>query len=190
MSHIPLRDTPLAYGLITRGFHWVITALILWQFLGMGLRAIFGRQPFVSFFTGSHQQVGTALFVLIVLRVLWALASRANRPRHTDNPVGVAARLGHLALYGLMLLVPAVALLRAWGSDRVFAPFGFQIFPAQEPAIVWTGKLAGWLHGELGWVLMALILGHVLMVGVHEHKWRDGTLSRMLGRPDQPVSRG
>lgn len=183
MPPIPFRDTPQAYGLITRILHWAMGALILWQFLGMGLRLIFGRQPFVSFFVGSHQPVGTVLFVLVVLRILWAVANRRNRPDHGTGPVAIAARLGHLALYALMLIIPSVALLRAWGSDRAFAPFGFQVFPAQEPAIAWTGQLAGLLHGELAWLLLAAILGHIVMVAVHERKWRDGTLSRMAGRP-------
>ena len=31
-------------------------------------------------------------------------------------------------------------------------------------------------------LLLLLIAGHVLMVGVHEGMWRDGTLARMAGR--------
>ncbi len=65
-----MRDTEAAYGPVTRLLHWGIAALILWQFLGMGLRLIFGRTPLVSFFVGSHQPVGLVLFVLIVARVL------------------------------------------------------------------------------------------------------------------------
>lgn len=181
-SPLPLRDTALVYGRITRLLHWSIAALLMWQFLGMGLRLIFGRQPFVSFFVGSHQAVGTALFGLIVLRVIWALTNRSNRPAHGEGLKGRAAQAGHGLLYALMLIVPGVALLRAWGSDRVFAPFGFQIFAAQEPPVQWTLSLAGALHGELGWVMAVLIAGHVVMVGVHEGMWRDGTLARMAGR--------
>ena len=81
-----------------------------------------------------------------------------------------------------MLAVPTIALLRAYGNDRVFAPFGFTIFPAQEPPIGWMVNLGGLLHGELGWLLAILVAGHIVMVGVHESMWRDGTLARMLGR--------
>ena len=178
-----MRDTEAAYGPVTRLLHWGIAALILWQFLGMGLRLIFGRTPLVSFFVGSHQPVGLVLFVLIVARVLWALANRGRRPPHT-GALGHAARLGHGALYGLMLVVPAVALLRAWGGARGFAPWGIQIFaPRAEGAeITWAVDLAGLLHGELAWALGALVLGHVAMVSLHERLLHDGTLSRMLGR--------
>ncbi|SMO82579.1 cytochrome b [Paracoccus laeviglucosivorans] len=179
---LPLRDTPQLYGRITRLLHWSIAALMLWQFVGMGLKLALGRQPIVAFFVGSHQKVGTVLFVLIVLRVVWALTNRRNRPHHGDGVVGLAARLGHLALYGAMILVPLSALMRAYGGERGFAPFGFPIFAPQQPPIGWMVQFGELLHGELAWVTLALIAGHVLMVGVHEGMWRDGTLTRMAGR--------
>ncbi|UFS65869.1 cytochrome b [Paracoccus denitrificans] len=179
---LPLRDTEQAYGKVTRLLHWSIAALMLWQFFGMGLRLLLGRTPLVSFFVGWHQPVGTVLFLLIVLRVGWALANRSRRPDHGPGFWGLAARLGHLALYLVMVLVPVAALLRAYGGERVFAPFGFEIFPAQQPPIGWMVGLGDALHGEMGWLLLALILGHVVMVGVHEGMWRDGTLARMAGR--------
>lgn len=178
---LELRDTPARYGRITRLLHWSIAALILWQFLGMGLKLALGRGPVSGFFVGLHQPVGTALFVLVVARVLWALANRRNRPAHGGGLLGLAARLGHLALYVLMLAVPSLALLRAWGSERAFAPYGFEIFPARAAPIEWTQKLAGALHGELAWLLGLLVLGHVVMAGLHEAMWRDGTLARMAG---------
>ncbi len=179
---LPFRDTPQAYGLVTRALHWSIAALILWQFLGMGLRLVFGRQPFVGFFVGTHQPVGTVLFLLIVLRVLWALANRHNRPGHGTGPLGLAARAGHALLYAVMAAVPALGLLRAWGSERPFAPFGIPVFPGREAPIAWTQSLAEALHGELAWLLGLMVLGHVVMVGLHEGMWRDGTLARMAGR--------
>jgi cytochrome b561 len=156
-ASIPMRDTPLLFGRVTRSLHWLMAALMLWQFLGMGLRLIFGRQPWLGYFVGSHQMIGNGAGL-----------------------IGLAARLGHLALYVLMLVVTIVAILRAYGSTRAFAPFGFEIFPARSEEITWMTKLGGALHGELAWLLGALILGHVFMVGVHEAMWRDGTLARML----------
>jgi len=178
---LPFRDTPAVYGRISRSLHWTMAALVLYQFMGMGLRAIFDKQPWLSPFVSYHQPVGTILFVLILGRALWALSNRGNRPQHGRHFFGRAASLGHGLIYVAMLAVPAIALIRAYGNDRAFAPFGFTIFPAQEPPIKWTVDLGGALHGELGWLLGILILGHVAMVGVHESIWRDGTLARMLG---------
>lgn len=182
MTTIPLRDTPARYGRITRALHWTIAALVLWQFLGMGLRLIFGRRDFVSFFVGTHQPVGTLLFVLILMRLIWALSNRSNRPHHGAGLLGLGARVGHLMLYAAMLFVPSVALLRAYGSDRPFELLGVEVFAARTSPVEWMVNLAGDWHGEVAWVMLALIAGHVVMVGLHEAMWRDGTLSRMAGR--------
>lgn len=178
---LSFRDSPVAYGQMSRFLHWSIAALLLYQFLGMGLRAIFDKQPWLSPFVSYHQPVGTVLFVLIVMRVIWALSNRANRPAHGSDFLGRAASVGHGLIYVVMLAVPAIALVRAYGNDRVFAPFGFTVFPAQQPPVTWAVDLGGALHGELGWVLGVLVLGHVAMVGIHESMWRDGTLARMKG---------
>lgn len=181
-SRLPLLDTSATYGLVTRLLHWSIAALLLWQFLGMGLRLLLGRQPIVSFFVGLHQPIGTVLFVLILARILWAIANRNRRPPHGTGLVGLAARIGHVALYALMLAVPLAALLRALGQTRAFTPFGFEIFPAREVPLEWMIRLGDLLHGEIAWLLSLLILGHIAMVVVHERLWRDGTLARMAGR--------
>ncbi|WP_374427756.1 cytochrome b [Paracoccus sp. (in: a-proteobacteria)] len=180
---LSLYDTPLLYGLVTRFLHWSIAVLMLWQFAGMTLKLVLGRVPVAAFFVGTHQKVGLILFGLIVLRLIWAGLNRHRRPDHGGGMRGLAARLGHLALYLAMLIVPGAALLRAYGSDKVFAPFGVAIFPAQEPPIGWMVTLGDLLHGEGAWLLLALIAGHVAMVGLHEGMWRDGTLARMAGRP-------
>lgn len=187
---LPLQDTPRRYGRVTRLLHWSMALLIVWELAGMGLLRLLGRESIAAPVASLHQPVGTLLFVLIAVRIVWALVNRGRRPPHGEGLRGAASRLGHLALYLLMLIVPVVALLRAWGSDRAFAPFGFEIFPARAEEIEWTGILAGALHGELAWVMAALIVGHVVMAGVHQAMWRDGTASRMAGRYAPGNARG
>ena len=72
-------DTPERYGLITRTLHWGMALILAWQFLGMILRQLLGRTPLVSTIAGTHSSVGTLLFALIVIRLLWGLMNRINR---------------------------------------------------------------------------------------------------------------
>lgn len=179
---LPWHDTRQLYGRISRWLHWSMACLLLLQFTGMGLRLLLGRDSIAGFFVRLHAPIGTALFLLVILRVLWAVANSRRRPEQDAGVLGRAAKLGHLALYLLMGIIPTIALLRAWGAQRAFAPFGFEIFPARPEDIKWTADLALALHGELAWLLGLLILGHVVMVGLHHAIWRDGTLLRMAGR--------
>ncbi len=178
---LPLRDTEQAYGKVTRLLHWSIAALMLWQFFGMGLRLLLGRTPLVSFFVGWHQPVGTVLFLLIVLRVGWALANRSRRPDHGPGFWGLAARLGHLALYLVMVLVPVAALLRAYGGERSLPPSASRSFrPSSSHRLDGrAGRCAAWRDG---------LAAPDADPGPCRHgrrargMWRDGTLARMAGR--------
>ncbi|RRH78124.1 cytochrome b [Falsigemmobacter faecalis] len=178
---LPLRDTALRYGKITRALHWGLGLLILWQLFGMIVKVTLEKSPTVSAIVSSHQPVGLVIFALVVVRILWALMNRSNRPAHGSGLVGLASRAGHAALYALMALIPFTALIRSWGNQRVFAPFGFEIFPAQEPPVAWAVNVAEW-HGEMGWLMLVLILGHIAMVAVHDLAWKDNILRRMAGR--------
>lgn len=180
---VPFRDNARVYGFVTRLLHWVMALLLFWQFLGMILNTLYEDEPFVEFFAGSHVQVGVTLFVLILLRIIWAFVNRNSRPDHGAGLVGIAARAGHGLMYTLMLMIPSIALIRAWGSERALEVFGIGLFPAREAAIGWTQTLGGALHGEFAWILGLLILGHIGMALLHEFALRDGTLSKILGRP-------
>ena len=178
-----IMDSPARYGAVTRLFHWSIATLILWQLLSMALKNTLGRENAVAgFMTGTHGAVGFVTFVLVVLRVLWALANLGRRPGHAGL-AGLAAKLGHLMLYVLMIVVPGVALLRAYGGERAFSVFGIQIFAPRAPdqvnqTLVDLGS--NW-HGELAWLLAGLILGHVVMAVIHTALMKDRTMARMAG---------
>lgn len=187
LAHAPSpsvwRDSPARYGRITRMLHWAMAGLLLWQLGGMVAKVTLGRQaPLTAWLSSAHQDVGLLLLVLAVVRVLWALAQRVQRPAQARGLWGVAAHLGHAGLYALMLLVPALAALRMWGNDRAYAWFGlWTLNPGGGPKVEWMTAPASALHGLLGWTLGALIVGHVAMVLVHRWVWRDGVAARMLG---------
>ena len=128
-----------------------------------------------------HWKKSAVLFVLLLLRGLWGLYNLRRRPSHQPGLVGLLAVLGHLALYGLMLVVPLIGLMRQYGSGRPFAPFGVPLMGPSDP-IPWMMAPANAAHGLLAWVLLALIAGHVLMVVVHRFVWRDEIAQRMIGR--------
>ncbi|MEG0947367.1 MAG: cytochrome b/b6 domain-containing protein, partial [Comamonas sp.] len=81
----------------------------------------------------------------------------------------MAAWLGHLALYALMLVVPFLAMLRMLGNNRPFNWFG--VIPLNDglgEKVEWMVAPASAVHGVLGWALLALIVGHMLIDGLGE----------------------
>jgi cytochrome b561 len=175
-------DTPRRYGFVSRLLHWGMASLFLWQFAGMVVRITLGRHPVTAFMVGSHTAIGTLLLVLLLLRGAWGLVNTRRRPPHQPGLAGKLAVLGHLALYGFMLVVPGLGLLRAYGSGRPFAPFGIPLFPGFQGPVGWMTAPGNAVHGLLAWTLLALVAGHVAMVIVHRWLWRDDVLHRMAGR--------
>lgn len=173
-------DDPARFGLVTRVLHWTMAALFAWQFAGMIVKVTVGRSPLTAFLVGTHGSVGALLLLLLAVRGLWGLYNLSRRPSYAPGFLGLAAVVGHLALYGLMLVVPMLALLRQYGSDRPFLFFGIELLPGRPEKIEWMMAPADLLHGVLGWTLLALIIGHILMVLVHRYVWNDGLVERML----------
>jgi cytochrome b561 len=173
------RDSTSRYGLLSRVLHWGMAALLFWQYLSMIARIVLGRGPITAVMVGSHASIGTVLLILVLLRGAWGFYNWRRRPAHGASTIGRLAALGHFALYGLMFLVPLLALIRQFGSDRPYRVFGMMIWPGRAEPVEWLLQIGDTLHGELAWILSALIAGHIAMVLVHQFYWRDGTLARM-----------
>ncbi len=177
----PVWDGRNGYGTISRALHWLMAVLFVWQFTSTILRIFAKDTPIYNFFWPTHYQVGFLLLLFVVLRGIWGLLNISQRP-HKAGPVGRMAVFGHLVMYALMIAVPALALLRSYGSGRGFSFLGMEIFErtgVQDAALTAPGNAA---HGLLGWVLLATIVGHVLMALVHHFALRDDTLRHMTRR--------
>jgi cytochrome b561 len=175
------RDTGLRYGLVTRLFHWSMAFLICWQFSGLVLGRLFGRSGLTDFLNGTHGSLGTTILIMAAIRALWGFYNLKDRPQHERGLLGFAARAGHVALYLLMLSVPALALLRAFGSEWGLMLYGLQIVERGGENIAWMIAPARLLHSTLAWALLAMIGGHIAMVLIHRFIWKDEVLSRMAG---------
>lgn len=179
-----LFDHPEGYGAVSRALHWLMAALFAWQFLSAVLHAVDRDLPVTRFFWSWHMSIGFLLLVTVVIRGAWALVNLGKRPPHATGFLGLASRLGHLALYLLMLAVPMLAVLRAYGSGRGLSVFGIEVLAGGGERIPELMAPANAAHGLLGWALLVLTLGHIVMALAHAYLWREDTLTRMLrGRP-------
>ncbi len=173
-----IQDSTYRYGLISRMLHWGMALLLGWQFFTTAVRVLLEDSALDEFTWGTHKAVGTLLMTLILLRVIWALINSRRRP----PALSLAARLGHLALYALMLVIPTLALLRQYGSGREFAAFGIQLMSGFDGEIEGLTAPANFLHGWLGWALLAMILGHIGMTLYHRRHPAQNVLPRMTDK--------
>jgi len=159
-----LSDNTDRYGRVSRALHWGMALLILWQFLSAGAHFLLGDTLIEEFFWATHKPLGFLLFSLIFIRLIWALINASNRPKSLN----IAAKAGHVSLYALLVIVPGLALLRQYGSGKSFEPFGIPLFSGFEgDEVAWMVTPGDLLHSWLGWLLLAMILGHIFMVVWH-----------------------
>ncbi|MDO4906149.1 MAG: cytochrome b [Lautropia sp.] len=177
-DHPLITDTPKYYGVITRFLHWSMAAGFAFLLFTALAWTFAEDQPWTKGLMYYHKSVGFILMVLIVLRVIWAVINHARRPP-SDS---LAAKVGHLALYALMFVVPLVAMIRQYGGARgPLEVFGVQIMQGSPTPIKWMIDVGSNFHSNLAWILFALAIGHILMVPIHRMRGND-VLPRMLGR--------
>lgn len=177
-------DTAKRYGLVTRLFHWSMAYLLLWQFVTLLGWRLIGDGPFmrtVSALGPAHGTVGILVFCLVMPRLVWALTNRSRRPANAGLS-GLMAKAVHGVFYLLMIVVPALALTRAYGSGKGFALWDVQLIAKTGQEVKWLVAPANLLHGPLAWTLAILIAGHIMAAAFHGLVLRDGTIDRMTGR--------
>ena len=160
---MPVQTAPTGYSRLQIALHWLVFVLIAQQFIFKdaisaawdrvtdGMDA--GFDPLVL----AHVAGGA----LVMVFALWRLTLRARRgvpPAIEANKVqGVLARLTHVGLYVLLILMPV------------------------SGAVAWFGgvEAAAQGHNVMKIVLLALVALHVVGALYHQFVLRDGTLARM-----------
>src|SRR5690625_2443157 len=104
---VPIRNTDKAWGLVSQFFHWLIVALIIFQYTwawridhAEGFRERLALVP-------QHKTVGIVILALAVLRLAWRFSNRTPAmPKAMPAWERFAAHAGHWLLYGLLFAVP------------------------------------------------------------------------------------
>jgi cytochrome b561 len=175
----PHADSATRYGTVSRVLHWTMALCFAIVFTAATVHFVDRESALAELVWPVHRPTGALLMLLVVLRAAWALLHAGRRPPHINR----AAHFGHLALYALMFTVPCLGLLRQYAQGRAFAPFGIPLMQARpDDKIDWAIALGNLLHGEIGWVLLACVAGHVFMALWHRRSGHQDVLPRMIGK--------
>lgn len=172
-----MQDSIYRYGKVSKCFHWLMAILIAWQLLKIGDRINEGDHWIGQVLVSWHISIGTLLLGLIVLRLLWALSQRQQRPRHNPATVKLVT-IGHGLLYACMLLMPITGVMVMVGGGYGLTAFGVEIL-AKDEGVGWAASV-GRLHSPLAWAFTVLLIGHIGMAFIHHFIKGDDTLKRMM----------
>jgi len=155
---------PKGYSARQIRLHWIVALLIVLQFVlhepiaEAWEMVLQGQVPAFNWLIPAHV-IGGAL---VLIFALWRLVLRQKRgvpaaPIEEPAPLRMAAHLGHLALYALMILMSV------------------------SGAVAWFGGVTGAAsaHEAMKLALLALVGLHVLAALWHQFWLKDGLMLRM-----------
>ncbi|WP_068317327.1 cytochrome b [Polycladidibacter hongkongensis] len=188
-----LKNTKKSYGWIAIALHWSIALIIIGMLaFGFYMSSLNPFDPGVFELFQLHKSIGFTLLALVLVRLVNRFCMTTPRLPESMRPIERAlAHLGHLGLYGLMLLMPITGWMMVSASPFNIPTIWFGLFEVPHlpvPAVLGDKEAASELmktfHALGAFAFIAVILGHVLAALKHHLINKDGVLLRML-RPQQ-----
>ena len=172
------------FTVLQRLLHWLMAALIIAMlFIGVGM--VQTVAPKYVWLLETHRTIGVLILLLVVIRLgVRFISGTPPLPRDLPAPMRIAAQLSHVALYGLMLVMPLIGWAMLSTAAYPIVLFGGIRIPSILPqnnelhTILWNA------HYYLAFAFFALVLMHFAAALFHGLVRRDGVLSAMA--PVQP----
>ena len=114
-----LKATQHSWGSIAKIFHWALALLLIWQiFTGFSLHNM-EFSPAKIGFIGIHKIIGTIIFTIVVLRLIWKFFNSKPDTSTLSKFHRYASRVIHTLLYTLVIWIPfqGTMMTQAGGFD-------------------------------------------------------------------------
>ena len=169
------------YHSLTILLHWLMVILLIAVYGSITLRELYEKGTVMrNGLKQTHFMLGLLVFALVWVRI--GLRMLFPVPPIQPEPsiwVHLAAKLGHLALYGLMIAMPIAGWMILSGEGKPIPFFGLELPALIEPnkALAKNIEEVHETVGELGYVLIGV---HAVAALFHHYFLQDNTLRRML----------
>ena len=192
-----LKNTAEDYGSIAKWLHWSTAVLFLGSYISVYYRHWFTEKetPENWIALQLHLSIGVTIAVIVALRIIWRLSNRVPDLEPGTKLEHLAAHVGHLALYAIMVIMPVTGYIGTGVNTEYF--FLFDIPKFEDTQLFTTlvsdrlgmtfkefEKLVDFIHKDImgAWVVWLLILGHVSAALYHQFVKKDRTLYKMTIR--------
>jgi cytochrome b561 len=175
-----MNDTPYGYGLISKIFHWLLALLVIGNLaVGFFLEDIPGDLR--GMVMGNHKSFGILAGLLMLVRMVWRLQQGFPKlPDAIPARERQLARLGHMAFYPLIILMPIFGWLMSSAAGYPTGFFGLFNLPDLIAPDKGLREIFGALHTACGYGILALLVVHVGAALYHHYYQGHKLLRRML----------
>ena len=188
------KNSATSYGTIAKAMHWGTALLFLAAYVSVYFRQWFTEPKTAANWNALqiHLAVGVSMAVFVSLRIIWRLMDKQPQPEPGSALAHTLAKLGHLALYAVMIIMPVTGYLGTGVNTDFF--FLFEI-PKFSDTWVFTQliehnfgidfktfeKPIDFIHKQVFGAYLAwlLIVGHMAAALYHHCIKQDQTLRRM-----------
>lgn len=189
-----LKNTAEDYGSIAKWLHWSTAVLFLGSYISVYYRHWFTEKetPENWIALQLHLSIGVTIAVIVALRIIWRLSNRVPDLEPGTKLEHLAAHVGHLALYAIMVIMPVTGYIGTGVNTEYFFLFDIPKFEDTQlfTTLVSDGlgmtfkefeKPVDFIHKDImgAWVVWLLILGHVSAALYHQFVKKDRTLYKM-----------
>jgi cytochrome b561 len=159
---------------LQRLLHWLMAAcLIAMFFIGVGMVSTI--TPKYLTLVAIHKTLGIGILILALLRLALRVRFAApSLPADLPEPMKLAARLSHYALYALMIVMPLLGWAMLSAAEYPVVLYRKLFLPAILPQSDRLHTLLWNTHHYLAFAFFALVLLHVAAALFHALVRRDG----------------
>lgn len=178
------KNTSEHYGWVSIALHWLMAVGIMaLYFIGDYMVDLSYYDKLYHTLPAIHKSIGILVAMALILRLAWLYSHpRPSTLVSTPNWQHLLARLGHVGLYALILVLIISGYFISTAKGKGIEVFDWFQIPALLPENAERGEIAGKVHEYAATLLMLLVLFHAGAALLHHFYWKDSTLKRMLGR--------
>lgn len=179
MASISGSDQLVRYNGVARAFHAIIAAMVIFNLVsGIGGEAIEDVWNPIP----VHKATGILILLLSLARLGWRFTwVMPAWPESMGGLQRLVAKVTHVALYGLMLVVPLTGWIMSSAGKYPLTIYG--LFDWPKLAVTKGSPLAEAAHEGhevLGFLMAGLVVLHIAAALHHHFVIRDNVLRRML----------
>lgn len=174
------RNSRMRWGAVSILFHWLSALAIIGLFvLGWWMTGLGYYDSWYNLGPWVHRSIGVLLLLATVARIVWRLmqATPAGEGSRLEK---LAAHVGHIALYVILLLVLGSGYLISTANGRSISVLGWFDVPALVYGLPNQASIAGDIHWYSALALVVLTAGHALAAFKHHWVNKHDTLLRMI----------
>ena len=168
------------YNFLMKAIHWFMAICLIGMiYSGWFMVSIPRIDPIKWEWYSYHKAVGICLILLILLRILVRFRSKIPlNPKEFSPTINFIAKMEHLLLYTLMILVPLDGLFMSQFGGHSVNVFGITI-PQMVEVNQEIASLFHTIHEYVPYVLLVAIIAHVGAVIYHYVFDKVNILKRM-----------